>query len=100
MKKKVFISQPMKDKTTKEILAERKKAIMVARSCIEEKVEIIDSLIEDAPKKAKPLWFLAKSLEYMSGADVAVFTKGWENYQGCRIEHACALEYGIDIIEI
>ena len=32
MKKKIFISQPMRDKTDEQILAERKKAIMLAKS--------------------------------------------------------------------
>ena len=100
MKKKIFISQPMRDKTDEQILAERKKAIMLAKSCFNEKIEIIDSFFQEAPKDAKPLWFLAKSLELMTGADAVIFVKGWENYRGCRIEHTCTIEYGIKVIEI
>ena len=98
--KKVFISQPMKDKSEAEILAERKRAAMVTRNYLGEDVEVIDSIITDAPAGASPLWYLAKSLELMAGADIAVFVKGWRDYRGCRIERICAFNYGIRIIEI
>ena len=61
--KKLFISQPMKDKTDAEILAVREQAIQSAKNLLGEDVEVIDSFFQDAPHDAKPLWFLAKSLE-------------------------------------
>ena len=61
-------------------------------------VEIIDSFFEEAPHEAKPLWFLGKSLELLSTADVAYFAKDWDKYRGCKIEHTCATEYGIDVM--
>lgn len=45
------------------------------------------------------MWFLAKSLEILSTADVAVFAKDWKKYRGCKIENTCAKEYGIEVIE-
>ena len=97
--KKLFISQPMKDKTNDEILKEREKAIDAARKHLGEDVEVIDSFFKDAPHDARPLWFLSKSLELLSTADVAYFVKGWDGARGCRIEHNCAVAYDIDIIE-
>lgn len=97
--KKLFISQPMKDKTDKQILVERAKAIEAAKQKVGEDVEVIDSFIKDAPHDAKPLWFFAKSLELLSTADVAYFAPGWSKYRGCKIEHECAVQYGIDTIE-
>ena len=97
--KKLFISQPMRDKTDEEILAVRAKAIESAEEALGEKVEVIDSFFQNAPADAKPLWYLAKSLELMSTADVAYFAKDWEKYRGCRIENTCAIEYGIGVIE-
>lgn len=44
------------------------------------------------------LFFLAKSLEQMSLCNIVYFCKGWEDYRGCRIEHAAAISYGLDII--
>ena len=96
--KKLFISQPMKGKTDEEILQEREKAIKSAKSYLGEDVEVIDSFFQDAPHDAKPLWFLGKSLELLSSADVAYFADDWENARGCKIEHQCAIEYGIAVL--
>ena len=96
--KKLFISQPMRGKTDEEILREREKAIASAQNLLGEEVEVIDSFFQNAPAEAKPRWFLGKSLELLSTADVAYFAKGWENARGCRIENACAVEYGINVI--
>lgn len=96
--KKLFISQPMKDKSDEEILATREKAIESARRIIGEDVEVIDSFFQNAPADARPLWFLGKSLELLATADIAYFAKGWETARGCRIENTCAIEYGIETV--
>ena len=96
---KVFISQPMKDKTNKEIEQERKEIIEKAEKYFGE-IEVIDSFFKDAPHDAKPLWFLGKSLELLSNADAIVLGKGWKNSRGCRIEHECAVQYEISVIYI
>lgn len=98
--KKLFISQPMKGKTDEEILEARKKAIELTKEFLREDVEVIDSFIQGAPHDAKPLWFLAKSLELLSTADIAYFADGWNTARGCKIEHTCAIEYGIYVIEM
>ena len=97
--KKLFISQPMKGKSDEEILKERENAIKSAEKLLGEPVEIIDSFFQSAPADARPLWFLGKSLELLSTADIAYFAKGWEKARGCKIEHTCAVEYGITVIE-
>ena len=96
--KKLFISQPMNGKTDEEIKAERELAIKKAEEVIGEEVEVIDSFFENAPHDARPLWFLGKSLELLSTADIAYFAKGWEKARGCIIEHECAFRYGIKSI--
>ena len=96
---KVFISQPMKDKTDEQIEVERKRAVEAIKKEYDgEEVEIIDSFFKGAPHDAKPLWFLGKSFELLSTADVAYFVKGWDNYRGCKMEHTAAIEYGISVI--
>ena len=96
---KVFISQPMKDKTNEQIEAERKRAVeTIKKEYFDDEVEIIDSFFKGAPHDAKPLWFLGKSFELLSTADVAYFIKGWDKYRGCKMEHTAALEYGIRVI--
>lgn len=96
---KVFISQPMQNKTDEQIEAERKRAMEAIKKEYDgEEVEIIDSFFKGAPHDAKPLWFLGKSFELLSTADVAYFVKGWDNYRGCKMEHTAAIEYGISVI--
>ena len=97
--KKLFISQPVKGKSDEDILKERDTAIRKAEAVVGEPVEVIDSCFQNAPADARPLWFLGKSLELLSTADVAYFAPGWDEARGCKIEHMCAVEYGIDRIE-
>ena len=97
--KKLFISQPMRNKTDEEILKERNRAIILAKNLVNDDVEIIDSFFKDAPADANPLWFLGKSIELLSTADIAYFASGWREARGCAIEHECAVKYNIDIIE-
>ena len=98
--KRIFISQPMKDKTDEQILKERERAFSAVKEKFNgEDVEVIDRFFQSAPHDAKPLWFLGKSLELLSTADVAYFIGEWKNYRGCKIENTCAKEYGIETIE-
>lgn len=97
---KVFISQPMRGKSDEDILSERKLMIEKVEKSATEKPEVIDSFFQNAPAEANPLWFLGKSIELLSTADVAVFAKGWEDARGCHIEHECCVQYGIKIIEM
>lgn len=97
--KKLFISQPMRGKSDEEILKEREHAIQKAKELIGEEVEVLDTFFDDFDSNAKPLEYLARSIEYLSKADVAYFVPGWQEARGCRIERACAEEYGIKIIE-
>lgn len=94
----IFISQPMNGKTDKEIKEERLRIVSKISEILTEPFEIIDSFFESAPHDAKPLWFLGKSLELLSSADLVYFSKGWENARGCRIEHDCAVAYLIETI--
>ena len=95
--KRLFISQPMNGKTDEEIKKERDSIIALCEGRYGG-VEVIDSYFEGAPHDAQPLWFLGKSLQLLSTADIAYFADNWQDYRGCRIEHTCAGEYGIEIV--
>ena len=97
--KKLFISQPLNGKTDDEILAERNVAFQKAKEVIGEEVEVIDTFYTDFSADAKPLEYLARSIADLAKADVAYFAKGWKQARGCKIEHRCAVEYGICRIE-
>lgn len=98
---KIFISQPMKGKTDEEILSERNRAIKVIQETISEDIEIIDSFLKkEIPTRVnEPLWNLGESLMILSTADIAYFVKGWDKARGCKIEHECAVQYGLKTIE-
>ena len=82
--KKLFISQPMRDKTKEEILREREAAIKASSEAIGEDVEVIESYFEDYDPKdcCIPLKYLAKSLELLADADIAYFCYGWDMARG------------------
>lgn len=96
---KVFISQPMRDKTDEQIKQERNRAISIIKNKFDDDVEILDSFFEDAPHNAAPLWFLGKSILVLSKADIAYFVGQWREYRGCKAENYLAKEYGIRVIE-
>ena len=88
--------------TDEEILKTREEIRVRAEETIGESVELIDSFIEDYPgeiNKSVPVWYLGKSIQLLSQADIAYFGGDWRNARGCRIEHEVADKYGIKIIE-
>ena len=95
--KKLSISQPMRGKTDEEILAVRRRAIESAREKIGEDIEVIDSFF-GTTNMSRALEYLGESIKLLAAADVAYFAKGWEAARGCRIEHTCAVEYGIELV--
>lgn len=98
--KKIFISQPMRDKTDEQIKAIREAVEKYVFNKYDDDVMIIDSFFENAPHDARPLWFLGKSFELLSTADLAVFVDNWNEYRGCVMENEACKRYGIDFITV
>ena len=97
--KKLFISQPMRGLSDKEILETREEIKIKAEQQLGEQLELIDSFVEEYPveiNKSVPVWYLGKSIQFLSQADVVYFGEGWQDARGCRIEHEIALRYGIE----
>ena len=94
---KVFISQPMKDRTEKEILDQRQQIVDYIQSKYKN-TKIIDSYVQTAPDEVNPVFFLGLSMQFLSQADLVVFAKGWEDARGCRIEQQVCEEYNIPSI--
>lgn len=93
--KKAVISQPMRGKTEGEIRTERKEVIDMLNA---QGYHVIDTVFPDFKNEGNiPLKYLAKSLEVMADVDYVYFMKGWEQARGCRIEHAAAVDYGIEV---
>ena len=96
--KKVFVSMPMRGKGKEEILAEQKRLMGLVAKALGEKVELGESYLGEGDYS--PLECLGESLKRMASADFVVFGRGWEDARGCRIEHTCALEYGVTILNV
>lgn len=96
---RLFISQPMNGKTKEGIQKEKEIIIQSVKEKYPD-VIVINSYFEDYNPDCGcvPLKYLGKSLELLADADIAYFADGWEHYRGCSIEHKCAMEYGINII--
>lgn len=90
---KAMISKPMRGKTNEEIRARRKNIVNKIKKS---GFEFIDTLFDFKNKPA--VFYLAKSIEAMSEADVVIFTPDWEQTRGCRIEFEIAKAYGKQII--
>ena len=100
--KKLFISQPMRCLTAEEILKVREEIKNRAEKTIGEPLELINSFIEDYPgenNKSIPVWYLGKSIQFLSQADIAYFGGDWINARGCKIEYIIAIAYGIKVIK-
>ena len=90
----------MRGKTDEEILKERSNMIEYAKGQLGEEIEILDTFFQGCQFEGKsPLYFLSKSIEKLSEADVAVFAPDWNKARGCIIEHDCAKAYGLKTIE-
>lgn len=105
MSKKAMLSQPMANKTEAEIVATRECAIKALEGM---GYTVINTLFTDAWYSAeamskrgvvnRPLTFFAKSVENMTLCNAVYFCKGWEFTRGCKLEHAIAEAYGLEII--
>jgi hypothetical protein len=93
---RLFISQPMLNKSDEMIKAEREELV----NRLKDRYEIIDSMIaETAPEtSAQGAWYLGKAIQLLSQADYAYFMDGWQDARGSRIEHEVAKQYHIKIV--
>ena len=95
--KKLFVSVPMKGRTEEEIKASIQKMKKIAEVYEGEELELIDSYVEDdSPKNANPpVWYLGKSLEKLSEADIFIGIEDDYDWSGCYIERMTAFKYDI-----
>lgn len=95
--KKLFVSVPMKNRTEEAIKASIAKMKALAEAFEGEELELIDSYVEGNPPEngSQSIWYLGKSLELLSKADVFIGINNDWRYTGCMIERDTAQYYGI-----
>ena len=102
---KIFISMPMKSKSTEQVRVEMNKVFSSIKDKLPE-AELIDSIIEGADKNIAikgddaGIWYLGKSILLLSEADIVFFVNDWKDFRGCSIEREIAEKYGKFCIEI
>lgn len=93
---RVYISQPMANKSHEEFMETRAKAMAALK---EKYFDVYDINNISVPSRFTPLQALTVCLQKMPRADIVYFCKGWQDARGCRIEHECAVEYNLKIEE-
>ena len=100
--KKLFVSIPMKGRAEDEIKASIQKMKKIAEVYVGEELELIDSYVEDNPPKDnnQAIWYLSKSLEKLSQADVFIgIIIAWR-WNGCEVEYEVAKRYDLNMITV
>ena len=92
---KVFISQPMFEKTGDQIMNERINAFVSIKNAVPDAVLLDTFIREDLDENHPGLCYLSESIKKLDEADAVWMLKGWEKSRGCKIEHDCAVAYGI-----
>lgn len=101
---KIFISMGMKSKSTEQVRVEMNKAFKQIKEKLPE-AELIDSIIDGADKNIAlkgddiAMWYLAKSIELMSDADMVFFIGNYKEFRGCSIEWEVAKKYSKVCVE-
>lgn len=95
---KYFISQPMNNKTAKDIRIERARIAAMIKMIVPD-AQILSGFVEEVPDGTKPMKLLGSAIQILSDADVAVFANGWDHARGCVVERAACMAYNIPIVD-
>lgn len=100
--KKLFVSIPMKGRTEEEIKKSIQKMKKIAEAFEGEELELIDSYVGDKPPVdvSERVWYLGRSIEKLSEADVFIGIRDDYDFDGCYTERVIAERYGIERISV
>lgn len=102
---KIFISMPMKSKSTEQVRKEMDNVFKYIKEKLPN-AELIDTVIDWADKNIAvkwddiAIWYLAKSLELMVQADLVFFVDWYKDYRWCNAERFIAEKYWKFCIDI
>ena len=94
---KVFISQPPKRQTTDGLRAEEARIVSKLKERYEEDIEVVSASTISVSAEGNPLYVLAKVIEALSTADIAIFAPGWSKQMS--VEMDAARTYGVPIVD-
>lgn len=94
---KVFISQSPKRKTTDGLRAEEARIVSKLKERYDEDIEVVSASAISTSAEGNPLYVLAKVIEALSTADIAIFAPGWSKQMS--VEMDAARTYGVPIVD-
>lgn len=94
---KVFISQISKRKTTDGLREEEARIVSKLKERYDEDIVVVSASAISASAEGNPLYVLAKVIEALSTADIAIFTPGWSKQMS--VEMDAARTYGVSIVD-
>ena len=94
-KMKVFISQTPKGKITDGLREEEARIVSKLKERYDEDIEVVSASAISASVKGNPLYVLAKVIEALSTADIAIFATGWSKQMSVEMDVARAYEVPI-----
>lgn len=94
---KVFISQPLKRKTTDGLRAEEARIVSKLKERYDEDIEVVSAFTISVSAEGNPLHVPAKVIEALSTADIAIFVPGWSKQLSMEMD--AARTYGAPIVD-
>ena len=94
---KVFISQPPERKTTDGLREEEARIVSKLKERYDEDIEVVSASAISTSAEGNPLYVLAKAIEALSTADIAIFAPGWSKQMSVEID--TARTYGVPIVD-
>ena len=99
--RKVFISMPMRGRTSEAIKNSIDELKMDFLANTVAQCEFINTIVQEEPPQTQDerIWYLGKSIQILSQATTLVVPKQREQYPGCQIEYMVGKLYGLEVIE-
>lgn len=98
--KKLFISCPMKGRTTENIKESMEKLHKIAEIMVGEELEVIDTYVKGDEYKDCPIRCLGESIKRMQDADYFIGPRDYYDWNGCYLEREVAIRYGVRVLEL
>lgn len=99
MTKNVMISQKMSGESMEDMLRVRAEIVSHIDPSIE--LNIINPISYpegEVPEGAGRLWFLGRAIQRLDNCDLVIFADNYGKANGCRVEHAAVILYGISYV--
>jgi len=101
MDRKVFISMPMRGRTSEAIENSITELKWDIAANTQGKCEFLNTIVKDEPPQNgnQVIWYLGKSIEILAQANTLAVPKQRDQYPGCQVEALIGRQYGLSVVE-